>query len=264
MESRTQDIARQAATIAAATFMLIAAAIGSGTFGGTPVNELQDGALSAEGSYLAPAGPAFSIWSVIYVGLIAYTVWQALPAQRANTRQRATGWWIALSMVLNGLWLVTAQYWTLIATVITIALLLVVLARVIVLLGREKPSGWAERIVVDGTNGLHFGWVTIATVANTSAWLTQTAPDSWADQAEVWAVAVLVVVLVIGVAAAWVTGRIAPALATAWGLTWLAIGRFTGEPESTLVGVVAIVVAVVLVVAGIVAALRSHRAAMQA
>lgn len=264
MESRTQDIARQTATIASAVFMLIAAAVGSGAFGGTSVSELQDGALSAQGSYLAPAGPAFSIWSLIYLGLIAYTVWQALPGQRADERQRAVGWWIAATMILNGLWLVTAQFLSLPLTVIVIALLLAALARVIVILGRRRPRTWSERIVVDGANGLHFGWVTIATVANTAAWLTQVAPVAWADQAEIWAVAVLVVVLVIGVASALLTKRIAPALATAWGLSWLAVGRLTGEPESTVTAIVAIIVAVALVVAGAVGTIRGRRAGARA
>ncbi|MBO0980682.1 TspO/MBR family protein [Microbacterium sp. SD291] len=259
MESRTQDIARQIAVIASACFMLVAAAVGSGAFGGTPVNELQGGALSAQGSYLAPAGPAFSIWSLIYLGLIAYTVWQALPARRADERQRAVGGWIAASMVLNGLWLVTAQFLSLVMTVVVIALLLATLARVIVILGHRRARSWSERLLVDGASGLHFGWVTIATVANTAAWLTQTAPASWADQAEIWAVAVLAVVLVIGVATALVTRRIAPALATAWGLTWLAVGRLAGEPESTITGIAAIVVAVALVVAGVAAVLRRRR-----
>lgn len=260
MDSRTQDIARQTIIIASATFMLIAAAVGSGAFGGTSVSELQDGALSAQGSYLAPAGPAFSIWSLIYIGLIAYTVWQALPAQRADERQRAVGGWIAASMILNGLWLVTAQFLSLPLTVIVIALLLATLARVIVILGRSRARTWPERIVVDGANGLHFGWVTIATVANTTAWLTQIAPESWADQAEIWAVAVLAVVLVLGVASALVTKRIAPALATAWGLGWLAVGRLTGEPESTVTAIAAIIVAVALVAAGVWGVLRRPRA----
>ncbi len=259
MESRTQDIARQSVIIAAATFMLIAASVGSGAFGGTSVNELQDGALSAQGSYLAPAGPAFSIWSLIYLGLIAYTIWQALPAQRADERQRLVGGWIAASMILNGLWLVTAQFWILPMTVVVIALLLATLARIIVLLNRIRPRGWAERIVVDGANGLHFGWVTIATVANTAAWLTQIAPESWGAQAEVWAVAVLAVVLVIGVTSALLTRRIAPSLATAWGLAWLAVGRLTDEPQSTIVGIAGIVVAVALVIAGVVGILRRRR-----
>lgn len=264
MDTRKQDIARQTVIIAAAAFMLIAATIGAGAFGGTSVNALQDGALSEQGSYLAPAGPAFSIWSLIYLGLLAYTVWQALPAQRADERQRAVGGWIAASLVLNGLWLVTAQFLTLPLTVLVIALLLATLARVIVILGRFPARNLADRILTDGANGLHFGWVTIATVANTTAWFTQIAPPSWADQAEVWAVAVLVAVLVIGAASAWFTGRLVPALATSWGLAWLAVGRLTGEPESTTTAIAAIIVAVVLVATGTVAVLRRRRVAAAA
>lgn len=256
METQTQGIARQSLIIASASFMLIAAAVGGGAFGGASVDELQGGALSAQGSYLAPAGPAFSIWSLIYLGLIAYTVWQALPARRRDPRQEAVGGWIAAAMVLNGLWLVTARYLTLWLTVIVIALLLAVLARVMIILGRFAARSTVERVVVDGANGLHFGWVTIATVANAAAWFTAVAPASWAEQADVWAVAVLVAVLIIGVAAAWALRRIAPALATAWGLVWLAAGRLTGEPESVPTAVTALIVAAVLVAAGTVAVLR--------
>ena len=96
--------------------------------------------------------------------------------------------------------------------------------------------------------------------ANTTAWFTQIAPAAWADQAEIWAVAVLAVVLVIGVASALVTRRIAPALATAWGLGWLAVGRLTGEPESTVTAIAAIIVAIVLVAAGVWGVLRRPRA----
>lgn len=241
--------------------MLIAASIGGGAFGGESVSELQNGALSDEASYLAPAGPAFSIWSLIYLGLIAFTIWQALPAQRSDERQRAVGVWIALSMVLNGLWLVAARYLTLWSTVLVIVLLLVVLARVIVLLGRMPARGWWDRVLVDGANGLHFGWVTIATVANTSAWLTAIAPQSWGAQAEIWASLVLVAVLVIGACSAWATKRIAPTVATAWGLVWLGVGRLTEEPRSTVTAIVALVVAVLIVVVAIISVVRSRRTA---
>ena len=34
--------------------------------------------------YFVPAGYVFSIWGLIYLGLIAFTVYQALPSQRDN------------------------------------------------------------------------------------------------------------------------------------------------------------------------------------
>lgn len=261
MERRTSDILRQTAVISSAGFMLVAALIGSGMFGHDSVSDQQDGSLSEQGSYLAPAGPAFSIWSVIYLGLIAYLIWQALPAQRDDARQRAAGGWIALSMVLNGLWLVAARFGPFWSTALVIALLLVVLARVMILLGRTRGTGIAQRVLVDGVQGLHFGWVTIATVANTTSWITSLAPDAWEQQADVWGVIVLAVVLVICAASAWALGRIVPTVASAWGLAWVAVGRLTGEPESTVIGVTAMIVAAVLLVIAVPAVLRARRRA---
>ena len=74
MESPGKDLARQISVISATVYMLVAAAVGSGLLGGTSVQDLQGGALGADGSFLAPASPAFSIWSLIYLLLIVYAI----------------------------------------------------------------------------------------------------------------------------------------------------------------------------------------------
>ena len=243
------DITRQIVVISAVVFMIIAAMFGAGVLGGTPVQELQGGALSATATVLAPASSAFSIWSLIYLFMIAYTVWQALPSQRDSERQRRAGYPIALTAVLNGAWLLAAQFTTLILTVITIVLLLAALGATIRILVRTPPRTIAETLFTDVTVGLHLGWVTLATVANTTAWLTaEVAPSSWAEVADAWGIAVLVVVVLIAGATAIATGgRLAPALASAWGLLWIGVGRFSGEPESTPVAIAAWVAAAIVV-----------------
>ncbi|MGN6221131.1 MAG: TspO/MBR family protein [Microbacterium sp.] len=252
---KAQDLARQIVVIAAFCFMIIAAMVGTGVFGGTSVQDLQGGALDQDGSYLAPARPAFAIWTVIYVGLLAYTVWQALPRQRASDRQRALGWLIAGTMVLNGLWLVVAQFGSLALTVLAIVVLLAVLGITFHRTVDEPADGWADRLLVDGVTGLHLGWVTLATVANIAAWLTSVGEPGWDAAADLWGIVVLLVVAVIGLgieaASHW---RIAPALALAWGLVWLGVARLTGEPSSTAIGVTAIVVAVVIIGAAVIGA----------
>jgi hypothetical protein len=241
-----KDLARQIVVISAFCFMIVAAMVGTGLFGGTPVQDLQDGALDQDGSYLAPARPAFSIWTVIYVGLFAYTVWQALPRQRGSERQRVLGYLIAGTMALNGLWLVTAQFGSLALTVLAIIVLLALLGVTFSRTVLDPAEGWADRLLVDGVTGLHLGWVTLATVANIAAWLTSIGPPEWEGSADLWGVVVLIVVGVIGLAIeALSRWRIAPALALAWGLVWLAVGRLAGEPHSTAIGVTAIVVAAV-------------------
>lgn len=254
-----KDLTRQIVVISAFCFMIIAAMVGTGLFGGTPVQDLQDGALDADGSYLAPATTAFSIWTVIYIGLFAYTVWQAFPRQRERSRQRALGWLIAGTMVLNGLWLVTAQFLTLPLTVLAIVLLLVLLAVTFRTAVVYPGRGVVDALLIDGVTGLHLGWVTLATVANTAAWLTTIVPASAEDSAAVWGIIVLAVVAVIGVAIAWASGwRIAPGLAMAWGLTWIGVGRVAFEPESAAIGVTAIVVAAIVLLVPLVGALL-HR-----
>lgn len=261
--ARPSDLGRQIGVISAVVFMLIAAMIGTGLIGGTPVQDLQNGALDTDGSYLAPARQAFSIWSVIYVGLIAYTVWQALPGQRANPRQRAIGWLVAVTAVLNGLWLVTAQFLTLPLTLVAIVLLLAALGFTLrrAVVSRERGDGIIDAILIDGVTGLHLGWVTIATAANAAALLTQTLPSSAEQFATPLGIAVLVALAVIALATAWASGwRVTPALATAWGVSWLAVGRLTGEPANTGIGVTAIIVAAVIaLVALVVAGLRLLR-----
>ncbi len=262
-EARSLDLVRQIIVISALVFMLIAAMVGVGVFGGTPIAEAQGGALAADATLLAPATPAFSIWSVIYVGLAAYTVWQALPTQRAAARQRATGWWIALSMVLNGLWIVTVQVFTLWGTTLAIFVLLAALCVTFqrTVATRMPRGGVIDSLLIDGVTGLHLGWVAVASVANVAAWLTAIGPTDWADHAQAWGIAVIVVVAVIGLAIAWVSGwRVAPGLALGWGLVWIAVGRLADQPRSEAIGIAAIVAAVVVVGTPLaIAGLRSLR-----
>lgn len=258
--NRPRDLVRQIAVISAVCFMIVAAMVGTGLLGGTNVRELQGGALDADSTVLAPGRPAFSIWSVIYAFMIGYTVWQALPGQRARERQRRVGWWIALTAVLNGGWLLAAQFTNLGTTVVAIVVLLAALGWTFRLLVRSRPQSFGDRALMDVTVGLHLGWVSLATVANITAWLSRTVPESWGEQADLWGAIVLVVVAAVGIAIALRSrGRLSPALAMAWGLMWIAIARGTGEPSSTTVSVTAAVVAAVIVLATVAVALTAGR-----
>ena len=124
---------------------------------------------------------------------------------------------------------------------------------------RLPRGGVLDAALIDGVTGLHLGWVTLATVANLTAYFT--ASGVRVDAPDVWGIVVLLVVGVIGLGIAWASRwRIAPGVAIAWGLTWLAVARFTGEPSSEAIATAALLVAaVVLVVPAIIAGLRLLR-----
>ena len=159
------DRARQVAVTVSEIVSLAGPLIGAGIIG-TQVENSAGGSLSSDSTLLAPAGTAFSIWSVIYLGLAAYTVWQWLPSRAADPRARATGWLAAASMLFNAAWLLVTQLGSVWAGVVVIVLLVLVLGLLVQRLAElPGPGSRLDQLVVDGTFGLYLGWVAVATIA---------------------------------------------------------------------------------------------------
>ncbi|QAV70375.1 tryptophan-rich sensory protein [Salinibacterium sp. UTAS2018] len=238
----SKDVVRQITVAASATFALIGAFVGSGAYGGTPVEEVAGGALSADATVIAPAGSAFTIWSIIYLGLVAYAVWQMLPKQTNTELHRRVGYWVAASLVLNAAWILSIQFDMLALSVPVIILLLVVLVRAYLITVKLPAAGAIDAIITDGTIGLYLGWVCVATAANIAAWLTAIGFTGFGVSQDVWGVAVVFVAGAVGIALA-ARGRahFAPSLSLSWGLAWVAVGRLTGDLISQPTAVAAIV-----------------------
>lgn len=246
-----------AATVAAA---IVGAFLGSGALGGTPIKDAAGGWLSADGTVLAPGTGAFSIWSVIYAGLVLHAVIQLLPAWRGSTLQRRLRPWAAASALLNAAWIWVVQWSQLLLSVVVIAVLLAVLARTFILILRTPTTGRTERLVVGITFGLYLGWVSVATVANMSALLASRGARAPEGTTTVLAAAVLGVAAAIGITLAAKTGgRLAPAAALAWGLAWIAMGRLDGGLQSVPIAWAAGAAAALVVLAALVFRLREAR-----
>lgn len=258
-EKTSADLYRQIAVTASMIFCLVGSMIGVGVFGGTPIAEAAGGALGTDATLLAPASAAFSIWSVVYAGLVAYTVWQWLPSQRSAQRQRSLGWVVAASMVLNAVWILSIQAGWLNASVLVILVLLTVLTVVFLRYSGRPASSWLEAVIVDGTLGLYLGWVCVAVCANIAAALSAAGFAGLGLNEEVWSVGVLAVVALVGVGLALKgNGRLAVAAAISWGLTWIAVGRTSGDMESTTTSVAAAVVAATVLLATVIIRVRSR------
>ena len=264
-EAGPADRVRQVVVIVTAVAAIAGALIGSGAFGGTAIADAAGGALSADATLIAPAGSAFSIWSVIYLGLVAYTVWQAFPGQGSRPVHRGVGYWVAASLALNAAWIGSVQAGLIGLSVVVIVALLAVLCIAFVILRRapDDASGAAavtDTIVIDGTIGLYLGWVSIATAANITAWLTAIGFTGGGIPADAWAIAVVAVAGLVGVATAiWGGGRLTPAIALSWGLCWIAVARSTGSPSSSVVAIAAVIAVVVVLACAVVVRVRIVR-----
>ncbi|MFS0702963.1 TspO/MBR family protein [Cellulomonas sp. 179-A 9B4 NHS] len=260
----SRDRVRQVTVLVGAAVAIVGAAIGSGAFGGQPVAEAAGGALSATATPLAPDGPAFSIWSVIYTGLAVFAVVQALPRQATDRRLRAVAWWVLASMLLNALWIAVVQADSVGGSVLVIVALLAVLATTYVKLVRLPHTGRATSLVTDLTVGLYTGWVSVATLANTAAFLADAEVGELGLGATGWSVVVLAAAAALSVAYA-VFGRRRPTvvvpigLAMGWGLLWIGLGRSNGPLLDGTVATAAFVAAGIAVLAPVVATVTARR-----
>ena len=167
--------------------------------------------------YFVPAGYVFSIWSVIYLGLIAYAVFQLLPAQHENPRLRKTGWWFILSCAANSIWLFLWHYAYFALSVVAMLTILISLIAIYQRLGigqQNVPAG--ERWLVHLTFSVYLGWITVATIANITAFLDFINWNGFGIAPEIWTVLMLLVAIAVAGLMAYSRQDIAYLLVLIW------------------------------------------------
>lgn len=160
-----------------------------------PLNGLNTGEISDRFHvYFVPAGYVFSIWGLIYLGLILFAVYQALPTQRGNSRLRLIDVPFVLSCLANIIWLFLWHYeqfpLTLVVMLSLLGLLISIYLRLEIGLTRVSPG---ERWFVHLPFSVYLGWVTVATIANATDVLYYLKWEGWGIRPELWAVIMLVV-----------------------------------------------------------------------
>ncbi len=200
-----------------------------------PINGLGTGAIS-DGFhvYFVPAGYVFAIWGLIYIGLIAYAIYQALPSQRDNPRLQATGWWVVLGGLANSAWIFLWHYLQFVGTLVAMLILLATLIAVYVRLGinRFKVSPgetWAVRVPFS----IYLGWITVATIANISDVLDYLKWNRFGVSDAAWMVIVLGAVVLISSLMNFLRKDIASALVILWALAGIA-AKFPAEGVVTM------------------------------
>jgi len=190
-----------------------------------PLNGLNTGEISDRFQvYFVPAGYVFSIWGLIYIGLIVYAVYQALPAQRENPRLRKTGWWVVLSGVANTAWIFLWHYEQFPLTIIAmLGLLFSLIVIFLRLRSGDNNVATTEKWAVRLPFSIYLGWITVATVANATALLDYLRWDGFGLSAITWMWIMLAAVLVIALLMNFSRRDIPYAMVLLWALAGIAL-----------------------------------------
>ncbi|MFT4031158.1 MAG: hypothetical protein QM669_01945 [Siphonobacter sp.] len=191
-----------------------------------------------------PAGLTFSIWGVIYALLMGYTIFQVRGVfsrrESAYVERvvKSLGSWFIFSNLLNACWIIAWHYeWVGISVIIMLALLN---TQLLLLWKAYEVSSvdttWGERFVVRIPFGIYAGWISIATIANITAFLVKIGWNQWGLSAEFWAIAMIVVGTILTQAVLFTRRSVAYGLVVVWAIMGIVIKRYQApEPAMDVV-----------------------------
>lgn len=239
---------RRLVVLAAAVFAVVVPVVQNlGGFG------LSQAEFAADGDQtLQVAGYAFSIWGLLYLGLLAYAVRQALPQTGESALINRLGWPSAVAMFGIGMWIVAAALNLKAASVVIIFASLLALVVPLLVNGKTiRTTGVMDRD----------RWFLIWPLAALAGWLTIAAPLNLITAATAfdalpaflsptgWAIAAIVVVVLVGIEVTLYLRTLAYSLPIAWGL----VGAFVAEQErNPMLGFTALGAAFLLVIAAVI------------
>ncbi len=190
-----------------------------------PINGQNTGQISDSFKvYFVPAGYVFSIWGIIYIGMITYTIYQALPSRRQDSDMRASGWWYALGGFANGAWILAWHYLQFPLSVAIMALLLVSLIMVYLALRPSFATATtSQKWLVHYPVSLYLGWITVASVANITVLLEWANWDGFGLSDLAWMGIVLGAVALIAGLMNWRQRDLPFSLVLLWALAGIAL-----------------------------------------
>ena len=211
-----------------------------------PLNGVTTGEISDRyPAYFVPAGYVFSIWGLIYIGLIAFSVYQLLPIAHAREDSARIGYHYVVASLANVVWLVLWHYGPLALTPLPMIVLLVSLGQIYVRLGiGKRTTSQTQRWLAHVPFSVYLGWITVATVANMASVLYALNWGGWGFGGQVWAFLLMLVAAALAITFCLKHHDMAYTLVIAWAL----LGISVKQGGSTLVSPAALVLAILLVV----------------
>jgi hypothetical protein len=217
--------------------------------GGQNVGEIANTILS--GVLITPANYAFIIWGLIYVGLIAYGIYQLQPDQQHNPNFWRMNKLLIVACIAQIIWIFcfTLQFFSL-SIVPMLGILLSLLGIYVNLeIGAGQPL-WQQRWLVQIPFSVYTAWISVATIVNVASALYVAGWDGWGLSDAMWTAIMLVVGGLVAASIAAMLRDVPFVLVFAWAYSAIAL-RHTDIPT---IWITAVVVTVLLL--GLVACKR--------
>jgi hypothetical protein len=170
-----------------------------------------------------PAGFTFSIWGIIYLLLLIFTVAQF--RRDASQLISSLGPWYLITGIANGGWIVV---WHALLPAWSLVVMLILLVALIILYIRLPFGEWKYRFKLPIS--VYLGWISVATIANATAVLVSIGwtGGGWTEAG--WTIAMIIVAVLAGLFFLWRYADVPYVLVILWALYGI-LSR--SSPEAT-------------------------------
>ena len=227
----------------------------TGVFAGNTMKTISDN----YHNYFTPAGYAFSIWGLIYIGLLAFVIYTGGGLFKKATDEWPIveiGWWFVISCVANSLWVVAWLYDYIGLSVVLMIVLLFSLIKIILKTRMELDDLPLEKIAfVWWPFSLYSGWITVALIADVAAYLTKIKWNGFGISEIAWTIVMMIIAGIINLIITWKRNMREFALVGAWALVAIAVSNWNVEKS---IAYSAIIIAVILFISSSIHAYRNR------
>lgn len=208
-----------------------------------------------------PAGYAFSIWGLIYLGLLGFVIYGLAGAFNKKSHNTGfvtrIGWWFVFSCVANCCWVLAFLYDYTGLSVLIMIMLLIILFRIIIAVNiKTERSTIKKSMFVWLPFSLYSGWITVALIANIAAYLTKINWNGFGITEVNWTIAMIGAAVVINLLVTWSRRMWEYALAGVWALVAIAVNN---QNNSTPVMQAAFIAAGILLVSCVANAIKPQK-----
>ncbi len=213
---------------------------------GMPINGQTTGEISRRFDvYFVPAGYVFAIWGVIYLGLIAYSVYLSLTltrGRRDSGAARAVAPWYLITAAANCSWLFAWHYNRFPLSMLLMTVLLLALIVIYRLQASRPPASTVERWAVHIPFRLYLGWISVATIANATIVLEAAGWSGLGLSGPTWGVIMIVAATALGLTMSILYADVAYVAVLVWALIGIAVRLNDTAPglAAALAGAVAL------------------------
>lgn len=176
-----------------------------------------------------PAGYAFSIWGLIYLGLLGFVVYYGPFTKNTDAKDKTVaniGWWFVISCFANCLWIIA---WLYEYTLLSIPIMIVLFISLLKIIQNNRniieTRDIKTAVFVRWPFYIYSGWISVALIANISAYLKKTEWTGFGISETSWTLTLFVIAAMIHLYMIWKMNMSVFALVAVWALTAIAVAN---------------------------------------